>query len=318
MSEIARDHEPGHDVPGHWSEAESVQKALLNILEDANEEKALLADVQRAVLNILEDSDGERVNAEKANAGLRHEILERARAETALRRANAATDAANKDLEAFSYSVAHDLRAPLRSIDGFSQALVEDCAENLSAEGMTYIGHLRESALHMARLIDGLLSLSRMGRTGIERAPIDLAAIARTIFARFTRDFPDRPVEFVVPAELPAVGDARTVEILLENLLENAWKFTSKRDKVRIEVGQLLKDHEQIFFVRDNGAGFDMAYAEKLFAVFQRLHSATEFEGTGIGLASVERIVRRHGGRIWGEGEVGQGATFYFTLKEDA
>jgi light-regulated signal transduction histidine kinase (bacteriophytochrome) len=306
------------DLADTWGHAEATQKAFLNILEDATEEKALLADMQRAVLNILEDSDVERANAERANAGLRHEIAERARAETALRRANAATDAANKDLEAFSYSVAHDLRAPLRSIDGFSQALVEDCADNLSAEGMTYIGHLRESAVHMARLIDGLLSLARMGRTGIERAPIDLAAIARTICARLTREFPDRPVEFVIPAELPAVGDARLVEILLENLLGNAWKFTGKRDHARIEVGQDLKDHELIFFVRDNGAGFDMAYAAKLFAVFQRLHTANEFEGTGIGLASVERIVRRHGGRIWGEGEVGRGATFFFTLKEDA
>lgn len=305
-------------VPDDWSHAEATQKAFLNILEDATEEKALLADAQRAVLNILEDSDVERVNAEQANAGLRHEIAERTRAETALRRANAATAAANKDLEAFSYSVAHDLRAPLRGIDGFSQALVEDCADNLSSEGMTYIGHLRESALHMARLIDGLLTLSRMGRTGIDHAPIDLAVMARTIFARLTRDFPERLVKFVVAERLPAVGDARLVEILLENLLENAWKFTSKRHAARIEVDQLFEDGEVVFFVRDNGAGFDMAYAGKLFAVFQRLHSASEFEGTGIGLASVERIVRRHGGRVWGEGQVGRGATFYFTLKENA
>jgi light-regulated signal transduction histidine kinase (bacteriophytochrome) len=306
------------DVSDDWNDAEATQRAFLNILEDATEEKAMLADVQRAFLNILEDSDIERVNSELANAGLRHEIAERARAEAALRHANAAADAANKDLEAFSYSVAHDLRAPLRGIDGFSQALVEDCSDDLSPEGLTYIGHLRESALHMARLIDGLLTLSRMGRGGMDRGPTDLAAIARAVFARLTRDFPERLVELVIPAKLPAVGDARMLEILLENLLENAWKFTSHRDQARIEVGQLPDDGQPVFFVRDNGAGFDAAYAGKLFAVFQRLHSASEFEGTGIGLASVERIVRRHGGRVWGEGEVGSGATFYFTLKEDA
>jgi len=177
-----------------------MQKAVLNILEDATEERARQAGVQRAILNILEDFDTERQSAERANASLRHEIGERERAEQLLRRANAETNAANKELEAFSYSVAHDLRAPLRSIDGFSQALIEDCGDSLPAEGKTYIGHLHESAQHMARLIDGLLSLSRLGRAQINRASIDLAAIARTVTERLRRDLPDRIVETVIPA----------------------------------------------------------------------------------------------------------------------
>jgi light-regulated signal transduction histidine kinase (bacteriophytochrome) len=304
------------DIAGQWSAADATQKAFLNILEDSNEEKGRLGAVQSAVLNILEDFDTERKNVEQANAVLRHEVAERTRAETALRRANAATDAANKELETFSYSVAHDLRAPLRSIDGFSQALIEDCADNLPAEGRTYIGHLRESAQHMARLIDGLLSLSRLGRTEISRSRTDLVSIVRTIFERLRREHPDRLAELVVPAEIIAIADARMMEVLFDNLLENAWKFTSKRPHARIEFGQVLQDGQLVCFVRDNGAGFDMEYAGKLFAVFQRLHTANEFEGTGIGLANVQRIVNRHGGRIWGEGEVDRGATFYFTLEE--
>jgi light-regulated signal transduction histidine kinase (bacteriophytochrome) len=304
-------------VAGEWNQAEATQKAFLNILEDATEERTVLANVQRAFLNILEDFDIARKSIEHVNAGLHHEIAERARAEVSLRRANAATDASNKELEAFSYSVAHDLRAPLRSIDGFSQALVEDCGDNLPPEGKTYIGHLRQSAQHMARLIDGLLSLSRLGRTAINRSRIDLASIARTVVEHLRRDNPDRQVEVVIPAELFASGDAEMIEMVFENLLNNAWKFTGGREQAHIEVGQTLTDGRQVYFVRDDGAGFDMNYAGKLFAVFQRLHTLSEFEGTGIGLANVERIIRRHGGRIWGEGEVGRGATFYFTLEEE-
>jgi light-regulated signal transduction histidine kinase (bacteriophytochrome) len=297
---------------------EDTQTAILNILDDDTAEKFREADAQRAVLNILDDFDLERRKVEQMNTELRREVVERARAEKALRSANAATGAANKELEAFSYSVAHDLRAPLRGIDGFSQALVEDCAENISAEGKVYIGHLRDSAQHMARLIDGLLSLSRLGRTEICRARINLASIARTVLARLRRDHPERSVEMIIPAEIMADGDGRLLEIVFENLLGNAWKFTGKRADARVEVGELFQDGQQVCFVRDNGAGFDTAYAEKLFAVFQRLHTVSEFAGSGIGLANVERIIRRHGGRIWGEGKVGQGATFYFTLEEGA
>jgi light-regulated signal transduction histidine kinase (bacteriophytochrome) len=292
------------------------QKALLNILDDAAEERAHLADMQRAVLNILDDFDLERQKVEQVNAELRDEVAVRASAEKALRRAHIATETANNELEAFSYSVAHDLRAPLRSIDGFSQALIEDCADSLPPEGKTWLGYVRESAQHMAQLIDGLLSLSRVGRAEVHRSPIDLAPIARNVSARLRRDEPDRSVEFTIPAEMTGDADARLLEIVFDNLLGNAWKFSRRRPTAHIEVGQTFQNGQQVNFVRDDGAGFDMAYAGKLFAVFQRLHTLREFEGTGIGLANVERIIHRHGGRIWGVGEVGRGATFYFTLEE--
>jgi PAS domain S-box-containing protein len=247
---------------------------------------------------------------------LRREIGERARAEEDLRRATAVAEEANRELEAFSYSVAHDLRAPLRSIDGFSQALLEDCADKLNDEGKTYLGFVRESAQRMAKLIDDLLSLSRVSRATIQPRPVDLAAMARVVFARLQQDQPGRTVDLVVPSAMIAVGDARLLEIVLENLLGNAWKFTGKRAHARIELGQTTQTGQSAYFVRDDGAGFNNKYADKLFAVFQRLHTESEFKGTGIGLATVQRIIRRHHGRIWAEGEVGHGATFYFTLGE--
>jgi signal transduction histidine kinase len=297
-----------------WSDA--TQRAILNVLEDSAEEKERLADTQRAALNILDDFDIEKKKVEQANADLRNEIAERARAEEALRHAKAAAEEASRELEAFSYSVAHDLRAPLRGIDGFSQALIEDCAEKLDEMGKTYLGYVRESAQHMAQLIDDLLSLSRVTRAELHRMPIDLAAIAKTVFTNLQRSQPDRKVEFIMPRAIAALGDARLLGIVVENLLGNAWKFTGKHAHARIEFGRQPQANRWIYFIRDNGAGFDMAYAGKLFAVFQRLHTVSEFEGTGIGLATVQRIIRRHGGRVWAEGEVGRGATFYFTLEE--
>ena len=225
---------------------------------------------------------------------------------------------ANQELEAFSYSVAHDLRAPLRSIDGFSQALLEDYADKVDAEGRKYLQQVRESAQEMARLIDDLLMLSRVTRSELRRAQVDLTAIARSVLVRLQRNEPERTVELIISDGLIADADARLLGVLLENLLGNAWKFTSKRPVARIEVGARQEDGRPVYFVRDDGAGFDMAYAEKLFGVFQRLHSDAEFEGTGIGLATVQRIVRRHSGRVWAEGEVGRGATVYFTLNEEA
>jgi signal transduction histidine kinase len=224
---------------------------------------------------------------------------------------------ANNELEAFSYSVAHDLRAPLRSIDGFSAALLEDYADKLDEDGKVYLGYVRESAQQMAQLIDDLLSLSRVTRAELHRSPIDLAAIARTILAHLQRNQPDRTVELVMGGEMPAFGDADLLRIVLENLLGNAWKFTGKCSRARIEFGQMAQTGGAVFFVRDNGAGFDMAYADKLFGVFQRLHSVREFDGNGIGLSIVQRVIRRHGGRVWAEGEVGRGAIFFFTLGED-
>jgi two-component system NtrC family sensor kinase len=220
----------------------------------------------------------------------------------------------NMELEAFSYSVAHDLRAPLRSIDGFSQFLVEDYADRLDKEGKEFLKYIRESAQHMGRLIEDLLSLSRVTRSEFRRELVDLTAIADEVAERLCKHHPGHQVEVAVADGLMVSGDPRLLTIALENLLGNAWKFTGKRTDARVEVGASDEGGARIYFVRDNGAGFDMARSAKLFGVFQRLHSANEFEGTGIGLATVQRVMRRHGGRIWAEGKVGCGATFYFTL----
>jgi signal transduction histidine kinase len=242
--------------------------------------------------------------------------LKEANAELA--RLKAAADEANRELEAFSYSVAHDLRAPLRSIDGFSQALLEDYANQLDETGKRQLRFVRESAQQMAQLIDDLLMLSRVARSDLKCETIDLAALAKSTMETFQRRQPDRQVEFVLRDERCAgQGDPRLLSVVLDNLLANAWKFTSKNPQARIEFGAIPKDGQRTYFVRDDGAGFDMAYASKLFGVFQRLHAAGEFEGTGVGLAIVQRIVRRHAGHVWAEGQVGQGAIFYFTLHDE-
>jgi two-component system, NtrC family, sensor kinase len=227
---------------------------------------------------------------------------------------NAELEVKNDELESFSYSVAHDLRAPLRSIDGFSLALLEDCGDKLDEAGRGYLNYVRQSTQHMARLIDDLLALSRVTRSALERVKTDLGAIARGVVARLTTAFPDRKIDVLLADGIVADCDYRLLTIVLENLIGNAWKFTGKLDRARIEIGT-IGTTPRTFFVRDNGAGFDMTYASKLFGVFQRLHSTSEFEGTGIGLATVQRIIRRHGGRIWAEGHVGRGATFHFTLE---
>jgi two-component system NtrC family sensor kinase len=218
----------------------------------------------------------------------------------------------NEELECFSSSVAHDLRAPLRTIYSFGEILLEDYGEQLDDDGKQYLNYVRESAQQMTNLVDDLLELSRVTRGDLRREPIDLSGIARAVGVRLTQRFPERQVDFVVADRLPADADGRLLAIVLENLIGNAWKFSSKQTRARIEVG--FADDACIYFVRDNGAGFDMAHAAKLFAMFQRLHSTAEFEGTGIGLATVQRIIRRHGGRIWAESAVGRGATFFFTL----
>ena len=234
-----------------------------------------------------------------------------------LLQSQATAEAANRELEAFSYSVAHDLRAPLRGIDGFSQALLEDYSDKIDQEGRRHLAFLRESAQQMGRLIDDLLGLSRVARAELCRLPVDLSALARSVAAQLGGSDPDREVEIVIGDGISAEGDAPLLRIALENLLGNAWKFTGKRAAARIEVGTMFLDGNTVYFVRDNGAGFDPAYQAKLFGVFQRLHSTREFEGTGIGLATVKRIVSRHGGRIWATSEVDRGATFCFTLGEE-
>jgi PAS domain S-box-containing protein len=257
----------------------------------------------------IRDRMGNVVGASK----VARDITDRKRAEEALARAKEAADTASHELEAFSYSVAHDLRAPLRSIDGFSQALLEDYSEKLDPQGRDYLTRVRESAQRMAQLIDDLLMLSRVTQSALNHERVDLSALARTTAMALQRVEPEREVEFIVTDGMVGNGDTRLLRIVLENLLGNAWKFTGKRPKARIEFGR-GEGAQPAYFIRDNGAGFNMAYATKLFGVFQRLHSSAEFEGTGIGLATVQRIIRRHGGRTWAEGEVDRGATFYFTL----
>jgi light-regulated signal transduction histidine kinase (bacteriophytochrome) len=244
------------------------------------------------------------------------DITDHKRAEAALARAKEAAETASREFEAFSYSVAHDLRGPLRGIDGFSQALLDDYSEKLDAEGKRYLGRVRESAQHMAQLIDNLLMLARVTQSELRRERVDLSSLARATMKRLQSSHPQREVDVLIADGLSASADGRLLGIVFENLLGNAWKFTAKRDRARIEFDSTQDGGHVTFFVRDNGAGFDMTYASKLFGVFQRLHNTKEFEGIGIGLATVQRIIRRHDGRIWAEGEVDRGATFYFTLDE--
>ncbi|HEX5851317.1 MAG TPA: CHASE domain-containing protein [Rubrobacter sp.] len=232
--------------------------------------------------------------------------------------ANRELEGANRELEAFSYSVSHDLRAPLRTIDGFSQILQEDYEAVLDEEGLDYLGRVRAASAHMAMLIDDLLDLSRVSRRPLRRESVDLADLAAEVIEDLREAEPERDVEFVVGRGSRAYGDMGLLKVALENLIGNAWKFTKREERARIEFGVDGRPRTGVagpaFFVRDNGAGFDQAYADKLFGAFQRLHGQDEFEGTGIGLATVARIIHRHGGRVWAEGEVGEGATFYFTL----
>jgi PAS domain S-box-containing protein len=232
-----------------------------------------------------------------------------------LLRQNFQLSAANKELEAFSYSVSHDLRAPLRSIDGFSQALVEDYGDRLEAVGKDYLRRVRTAAQRMAALIDDLLRLSRVTRAEMNFEPVDLSATANAIVGRLRDKEPDRLVEVSISDGLVSRADPHLVEVVLQNLLDNAWKFTSRTARPAIRLGALVEGDDTIYFVEDNGAGFDMAYVGKLFGAFQRLHTVDEFDGTGIGLATVKRIVNRHGGDAWAQGAINTGATFYFTLE---
>jgi PAS domain S-box-containing protein len=242
------------------------------------------------------------------------DITERKRHEEALRLQNAQLEAANRELDAFSYSVSHDLRAPLRSIDGFSQALLEDYAGSLDSAGKDHLKRVRLAAQRMSLLIDNLLNLSRVTRSAMRREQLDLSAMALSIAEELRGADPSRQVDFEIQPGLKATGDPQLLQAAMDNLLRNAWKYTSSHSQATIQFGRNQQNGQTAFFVRDDGAGFDPRYADRLFGAFQRLHTEAEFPGTGIGLATVQRIIHRHGGEIWAEGAVEKGATFYFTL----
>jgi len=270
-----------------------IQKATLNLLEDMNLEREKATATQRALMNILDDVEVERVKAEQARA---------------------LVESVNRELEAFTYSVSHDLRAPLRAISGFVQAVVEDYAPQLDTEGKRYLRLIQENAHNMGQLIDDLLAFSRLGRQPMTMTEIDVSALAQEVFEELLAQTPGRVIKLNIQPLPAGHGDKSLIRRVLVNLLANAIKFTRPRAQAFIEVGYRPDLEQGAYYVQDNGVGFDMQYVGKLFGVFQRLHAVTEFEGTGVGLALVSRIITRHGGRVWAEGHVDQGATFYFTL----
>lgn len=275
--------------------------------------------------DLLSEVESRSVALESTNSKLQQQVKEREEAAEEIQRLNVQLEQrvsertvelerANKELEAFSYSVSHDLRTPLRAIDGFSQALLEDYAEKLDDTGRDYLARVRAGAQRMGHLIDDLLKLARVSRAELHPSKIDLSAIAKKISDELRENNPRRNVRVNITSGLMVQGDAQLLRIALENLLNNAWKYTGKRSEAQIEFGMRTHNGEACYFVEDNGAGFDMAYASKLFGAFQRLHDAKEFPGTGVGLATVQRIIHRHGGHIWAEAAFDKGSVFYFTL----
>lgn len=261
----------------------------------------------------LEDQVAER-NAD--NERLRKEMARRQQAEVALRERTLQVETTNAELQAFCYSVSHDLRAPLRHIDGFSQALQTHCGEALDEEAQGLLLRVRAGCTRMDEQIEDLLALSRLSRQEVAMADVDISAIVTALTQTLVASAPERTVDFVIAEGVIVRGDERLLRVVVENLIGNAWKFTGLSIQPRIEFGRQQVEGEDTLFVQDNGVGFNSKYTERIFDAFQRLHSSEQFPGSGIGLATVQRAIHRHGGRIWADAEVGRGATFYFTLGE--
>ena len=294
-----------HDDTSEGQRLKDMQLAILNILEDATADRLEAGAAARASLNLLEDLSDARAEIQLLNAELEARVEQR----------TAELVVANKNLEAFTYSVAHDLRSPLRALSGYSQALTEDYADRLDETGLLYTERIQAATERMSALIDDLLVLAQVSRAKMSLGPVDLSAEVAALAGELQAREPGRRVRFAIAGGVRVTADRTLIRTVLDNLVENAWKFTAKQAEATIEFATTAAEDADICcYVRDNGAGFDPVYADKLFQPFQRLHSVTEFPGTGIGLASVQRIVERHGGRVWAEGAVGRGATFYFTL----
>jgi PAS domain S-box-containing protein len=302
-------------------ERNKLREILKEKSQFTNVEIEFKAPKSNKMLTFLFSADTIEIGGEPCLLIIGNEITKRKQAENELQQAltdleqnSALLKATNKELESFSYSVSHDLRSPLRSIDGFSQALLEDYTDSLDEKAQDYLNRLRGASQKMGELIDGLLKLSRLTRSEMHYESVDLSSLANEIATRLQETHDKRDVQFIIDNNLKTTGDPQMLRVLLENLLGNAWKFTQNTPKAKIEFGSTTENGTKTFFIKDNGAGFDMAFKDKLFGAFQRLHDAVEYPGTGIGLATVQRIINRHGGNIRAEGATGKGAGFYFTL----
>lgn len=280
------------EVESQLKSLEETQRAILNILDDYSIEKIQAADTQKAVINILEDYTIEKAKSEKINEALA---------------------ISNKELDSFSYSVSHDLRAPLRAIVGYSNILIEDYGDKLDDEGKRTLNVIMKNVLKMGQLIDDLLAFSRIGKQNIIRVNVDMNLLVNSIDAELKIQQPNK-IKLKTKSLLNTKCDSSMIKQVMTNLISNALKYSGKKEKSNVEIGSYTENNNNIYYVKDNGVGFDMKYYDKLFGVFQRLHSANEFEGTGVGLALVQRIINKHGGKVWAEAKVDEGATFYFSL----